>query len=105
MRAYKLLRRRKDRSLGSLFINRAAAIPINQWLRAQDHPTEGYAHRPGWHCFARPEAPHLSIKEREWFTVEISDYISFKRPENQGGLWYLATWMKILDTTQLSFLE
>jgi hypothetical protein len=33
---------------------------------------------------------------RVWKKVIIEDYSEFKRPENQGGLWYLAKQINIL---------
>jgi hypothetical protein len=95
MKAYKLMRLRKDGTLASLFINKRYVIPINIWLEAEDHPTKGYAHRPGWHCTFEPYAPHLSKKNRVWVEVEVEDYSFFERPENQGGQWILANKMKI----------
>lgn len=97
MIAYKLFNVRKDGSIGPLFINRRQRLPVGVWMDAEDHPTKGYAHRPGWHCCRTPEAPHLSEKGRHWYKVEIEDYQEFKRPESQGGLWYLAGRIKILE--------
>jgi hypothetical protein len=97
MIAYKLLRRRRDGSLGPLFINQRQRIPAGVWLDAEDHPTKGYARRPGWHAAPRPEAPHLSLRGRVWCIVEIEDYVPLTRPEAQGGLWYLAKRMKLLQ--------
>ncbi len=96
MKAYKLMRLRKDGTLGSLFIYRKNVIPIGIWLEAEDHPTKGYAHRPGWHCTYKPEAPHLSKKNRVWVEVEVEDFSIFERPINQGGKWILAKKMKIV---------
>lgn len=96
MKAYKLLKKRKDDSIGPLFINKKLRIKIGQWMEAEDHPTKGYAHRPGWHVMAKPEAPHLSKKDRVWCEVEIESFKECKRPESQGGLWYLAKWMKVI---------
>lgn len=95
--AYKLLKIRKDNSIGSLYINRKKRIPIGTWLEAECHPTKGYAVRPGWHVLATPEAPHLKMKDRAWFLVMIEDYYEFKRPASQGGIWYIANRMKILE--------
>ncbi len=95
MKAYKLLRLRKDGTLGPLFINRRLRIPIGETLRAESHRTPGYAFRPGWHCTSSPHAPHLSNKGRVWCEVEIFDYKLFQRPRSQGGLWYIAQRMKI----------
>lgn len=100
MIAYKLLRQRKDGTLGPLFINRQQIIPIGKWLTAENHPTKGYAIRPGWHTTAKPEAPHLSIKGRIWCEVEIKNFSEFIRPKAQGGLWYLANKMRVLRTIE-----
>lgn len=97
MIAYKLFRVRRDGTIGSLFINKQAKLPIGQWLQAEDHPTPGYKHRPGWHCLAAPKAPHLTEKNRRWCKVEIKNVRSEQRPESQGGLWYLAKKMRILQ--------
>ncbi len=93
MIAYKLIRQRKDGSFGPLFINRKQRIPIGKWLQAKCYPTKGYAVRQGWHCTSKPNAPHLSMKGRIWAEVEINDYEEFLRPENQGGLWFIAQQM------------
>jgi hypothetical protein len=95
--AYKLLHARKNNTLGPLFINRRQVIPFGTWLQAEDHPTANFAHRPGWHCCDKPSAPHLSMKDRIWCVVEIEDYTEFVRPAAQGGLWYLAQRMKVLE--------
>jgi hypothetical protein len=95
IKAYKLFRIRANGTLGSLFIGRKATIPLGQWLEAQDIPTKGYAHRPGWHCTLEPIAPHLSKKSRVWCEVEIADWKEHPRPENQGGVWFIAQKMKV----------
>ncbi len=97
MIAYKLLKKRKDGSLGPLFINRRQVIPIGVWLDAEDHPTKGYAHRPGWHSAEKPVAPHLSNRDRVWCMVDIEDYTELKRPESQGSRWFLSKRMKVLE--------
>jgi hypothetical protein len=99
--AFKLLAVRKDGTIGPLFINRKQRLPIGEWLQAEDHPTKGYAHRPGWHCTAQPRAPHLTLnpvnqRPREWFRVLVEDYEEFIRPDCQGGIWLLAQRMKVL---------
>ena len=95
MIAYKLLKRRKNGTLGPLFINRRQVIPVGKWLKAECHPTKGYAVRPGWHTTCSPSAPHLSMKGRVWVEVEIEDYYEFKRPSGQGGMWYIANLMRV----------
>jgi len=95
MKAYKLFKLRKNGSISSLFINNKVILPLNTWLQAFSFPTEGFQLRPGWHTMKRPIAPHLSKKNRIWAEVEIKDYEKCKRPESQGGLWYLSKWMKV----------
>lgn len=97
MIAYKLLRKRRDGSLGPLFINKAQRIPLNTWLPAEEHRTKGYAFRPGWHCCAERKAPHLKEEGRVWCKVEVNGVKAMQRPEAQGGFWYLANWMEVLE--------
>ena len=96
MLAYKLFRKRKDGTLGSLFINRCQVIVPNVWLVAGAHRTKGYTFRPGWHCCAKPVAPHLKKEGRVWCLVEINGWQSIQRPASQGSLWYLAQCLKLL---------
>jgi hypothetical protein len=101
MIAYKLFTKRKNGTIGSLFINRRAVLKPSQWLVAEDHRTDGFSHRPGWHCTARPEAPHLKADGRVWYQVEIEDYTTFKRPQSQGGKWLLANKLKIIKPLEI----
>lgn len=94
--AYKLLRLRRDGSIGPLFINKRQVIPLKRWLAAEDHPTKGYAHRPGWHAAPKPIAPHLSLIGRQWFMVHLRNWVLLPRPAIQGGAWYLAQSMKVV---------
>lgn len=97
MNAYKLLRLRKDGSLGPLFINARLRVPVGRWLPAEAHRTKGYAFRPGWHCTLKQSAPHLSKKGRVWCRVEVQGCEQYARPESQGGTWVLARRMKVLE--------
>ena len=87
----------RDGSLSPLFINKKSRLPMNYWMQAESHKTNGFAFRKGWHCTLRPIAPHLSEKNRVWVKVEIANYATYKRPESQGGTWVLAQQMKILE--------
>lgn len=97
MIAYKLCRLKKNGEITPLFINKKKNLPLNVWLEAESHPTKGYKLRPYWHCCSKPVAPHLSEKGRVWVKLEIKNYEEFKRPNNQGGMWYLANEIKILE--------
>lgn len=97
MIAYKLFKLRKDGTLGPLFINARQRIPVGVWLTAGDHPTKGFAPRPGWHCGHEPIAPHLSKRGRVWARVEIEDYYPWPRPAHQGGKWLIAKRMRVLN--------
>ena len=99
--AYKLFRQLKSGEITSLFINKSRKLPIGEWMDSGCYPTNGFARRPGWHCTAQPHAPHLKMElksgeKRVWRKVLIEDFTEFQRPENQGGLWYLAKRIKIL---------
>jgi len=99
--AYKLVKVRKDGSIGPLFINSKLRIEVGQWLTAEAHKRRGFAFRPGWHCTRIPSAPHLKEvlktgETREWWMVEINGYEEQMRPEAQGGLWYLAKKIKFV---------
>lgn len=96
IRGFKLFRRRRDGSLGPLFINRRLRVPLGHWLQAEDHPTRGYAHRPGWHATLRPEAPHLRQGgDRVWCRVSLEGVRRYERPESQGGTWILAKRLRV----------
>jgi hypothetical protein len=92
----------KDGSLASLFINKTDRLPIgDDYLKAENNPTKGFAVRQGWHCTLKPEAPHLSMNPkgdvpRVWVEVDVIDYEFFIRPMSQGGTWVLAQYMKII---------
>ena len=101
MRAYKLVRKMKDGSLSSLFINKTCRLPIGEYIQAQNNPTKGFAVRQGWHCTVKPHAPHLVMNPkgdvpRVWVEVDVIDYEFFTRPVSQGGTWVLAQHMKII---------
>jgi hypothetical protein len=96
IKAWKLLRQMKDGSLSPLFINKKQRLQSDIWYPAEAHKTKGFAFRPGWHTCKEPVAPHLSNKGRVWKQVEIQDFVDIKRPESQGGVWYLANKMRII---------
>ena len=98
MIAYKLMRVRKDGSLGPLFINKSQRIEVGKRYIAEQHDTPGFKSRFGWHCCARPYAPHLSKRDRVWAKVSISVIANHIRPESQGGVWYTARSMRVLYT-------
>ena len=94
---FKLFRLRRDLSLGPLFINKRQVVPYDVWLPAEDHPTKGFAHRPGWHAAPKPHAPHLKVScERVWCEVRLKGVRPFRRPEIQGGEWYLTQEMLVV---------
>lgn len=99
---YKLFRQLKSKEITSLFINKSRRLNYGEWMDSKNYPTSGFAVREGWHCTEKPEAPHLKMKLksgeiRVWKKVMIDNYVEFKRPENQGGLWFLAKRMMIFD--------
>ena len=106
MIAYKLLRVRADGSLGPLFINKRQRIMPKVTMEAEAHRTPGYQFRPGWHCCQFPSAPHLTMKGRQWWSVDIYDFEVLERPAVQGGRWYLAKQMRVIaPATRIGSLE
>lgn len=100
MIVYKLFKLRKDGTLGPLFINASMRVPIGLWLPAEDHPTKGFAHRPGWHATLKPFAPHLKDgpdSGRVWCLCEAEGVTLYDRPESQGGTWVLAQRIRVLE--------
>ena len=97
MLAYKLCRKLKNGEITSLFINKKKRLIFNEWLEAECYPTKGFAVRPFWHCTSEPIAPHLSEKNRVWIMVHMDDYVEYQRPESQGGKWFLAKRIKLID--------
>lgn len=100
MIAYKLFKQRKNGTIGPLFINRRLVVPVGEWLDAEEHPTKGYAFRPGWHAAEKPVAPHLSSKGRVWAKVELSGATQLRRPASQGTTWWIAQRMRVLEVMQ-----
>ena len=102
LRAYKLLRLRKDGTLGPLFVGRGLVIePGREYVASSTLPHPGLAHRPGFHCCAEPKAPHIKRllktgERRVWCEVEIKHYQEHRRPQCQGGVWYTAANMRVL---------
>lgn len=97
MIGYKLFQKKKL-GISSLFINSSKILPLNTWMKAEKtHIKSGFKYRPFWHVMSKPYAPHLSKKNRVWKKVEIKQYQSFIRPKSQGGKWFLANKIKILN--------
>jgi hypothetical protein len=101
MKAYKLFRLLKNGDITPLFINKKERLIIGKTYQAEDHPTKGFAHRPGWHCCFKPVAPHLNMvlktgERRVWAEVEVENTTVYNRPESQGGSWVLADKMTII---------
>ena len=101
MIAYKLFRQLKNGNITSLFINKSVPLPCDVWMGAENCPTKGFAIRPFWHCMSIPEAPHLSLKNRVWYKVEMGEYTEFKRHPSQGKVWYLASAIKIIKEVKV----
>lgn len=105
--AYKLFRRKRDGSLGPLFINRALTLQVGRWYKAETHPTKGFALRPGWHAMEQPVAPHLktslkSGEKRIWCKVSLLGVIPHQRPASQGANWFLAQWLRIDEVLEVA---
>ena len=96
MIGYKLFRRMRD-GYAPLFINKRKRLLPGFTYPMEDHPTKGFAHRPGWHSCSEPIAPHLRQGgDRVWCKVEFDMLSTIERPLSQGGIWYLGKTLRIL---------
>lgn len=95
--AYKLLRLRKNGTLGPLFIDRKLVFLPNKWHKAKAVHTKGFAFRPGFHACIKPYAPHLTTNGRVWCKVRLKGIKKYERPECQGGTWFTAKHLKIVE--------
>jgi hypothetical protein len=96
MIGYKLFRKRKNGTLGPLFINKRQVIEMGVEYPFELHPTKGYAVRAGWHICDKAVAPHLSKKNRVWCQVKFTHMKTLQRPESQGGTWYLGSTLQVI---------
>ena len=96
IKAYKLVRLRKDGTLGPLFINRKARLPVGKWLKAKAVRSRWLTFRPGWHACQSPSAPHMVMTGRVWCKVLLRKARQEQRPPGQGGMWYVAKEMKVV---------
>ncbi len=97
IKAYKLFTLHKNGTIGPLFIDRTLRVITGVWLEAKNVPTPGFAVRAGWHACAEPTAPHLSKKGRVWCKVALRGVTKHHRPASQGGLWYTAKYLKVIE--------
>lgn len=114
MVVYKKVRVLKDGNYYPLFIDKTKPFRFNEWMKAEFHPTKGFAPRSlgkdedgteigGWHCCFRPEAPHIadqlkSGERRVWMRCLIKGKTAtYDRPESQGGTWVLAEYLMPLE--------
>jgi hypothetical protein len=37
------------------------------------------------------------MKNRVWVKLEMLDFREFQRPDSQGGMWYLAEYIKLME--------
>ena len=79
--AFKLVRLRKDGTVGPLFIDRGFTPEVGpraMWYRAKFNPTKGFAER------------------RVWVECRVACFRTYSRPESQGGTWILADRIKFV---------
>lgn len=80
----------KDGNLYPLFIDKANRVPAGKWIPAENHPTKGFAKRPGWNIGLIPDAPWLKSAngkyksrfakgERVWCEVDYCAAIDYQK--------------------------
>lgn len=81
-KGYKLFETPDGKTLYPLFIGKNKATAMNEWISAENIPTNGYSARPGWHCSdSIPDAPWL----RGYDGSELGPYRS--RFKNGKRVW------------------
>lgn len=59
-KGYKLFEQDPEGNLYALFIDKKTVMPMNEWLKAENHPTKGFGKHPGYHLGEGiPSAPWL----------------------------------------------
>ena len=86
---YKLFEMDTNNNLYPLFIDKRTAYPIGEWIQAENHPTKGYAKRPGLHVGQICSAPWLMSSDgtyksqrskhwkRVWCEVEYNTTVDY----------------------------
>ena len=86
---YKLFEMDRFGNLYPLFIDKKTIYPMGQWIQAENHPTAGYAKRPGIHVGQICSAPWLMSADgvyksqrgkhwkRVWCEVECNTTIDY----------------------------
>lgn len=88
-KGYKLFEMDTNNNLYPLFIDKKTIYPIGEWIHAENHPTKGYAARPGLHVGQICSAPWLMSADgtyksqrskywkRVWCEVEYNATIDY----------------------------
>lgn len=103
MRVYKKVRQLKDGKLYPLFIDKRKVFEFGKRVRAEYHPTKGFAERSmgkdengneigGWHSCPEPKADWIADElsngeKRVWIECEAENVVEYERPQ---GIWYLS---------------
>lgn len=85
---------KKDGKLYPLFIDKNTAIPIGEWIKAEYHPTKGFAPRGGWHIGTIPDAPWLKCYDGSTTGSYKSRFANGKR------VWCLVEYNATNDITE-----
>lgn len=88
-KGFKLFEMDTDNNLYPLFIDKKTTYPIGEWIQAENHPTKGFATRPGLHVGQICSAPWLMSADgtyksqrskkwkRVWCEVEYNATIDY----------------------------
>ena len=86
---YKLFEMDTNNNLYPLFIDKKTTCPIGKWIQAENHPTKGFAKRPGIHTGEICAAPWLMSADgtyksqrgkqwkRVWCEVECNTTVDY----------------------------
>ena len=88
---YKLFEMDTNGNLYPLFIDKKTAYPIGEWILAENHPTKGFAKRPGIHTGEICSAP--------WLMSADGTY------KSQRGKKFKRVWCEVEYCTDIDYTE
>jgi hypothetical protein len=88
---YKLFEMDRFGNLYPLFIDKKTIYPIGQWIQAENHPTKGYAKRPGIHVGDICSAP--------WLMSADGTY------KSQRGKYWKRVWCEVECNTTIDYTD
>lgn len=91
-KGYKLFEQDPEGNLYALFIDKKTPMPINEWLKAENHPTKGFGPRPGFHIGE-------NIPSAVWLMSFDGTY------KSQRSKYWKRVWAEVLYVANIDYTE